>query len=213
MTTLMMGARTSLPNANCFIKAIDVYLGICFTFIFGALLEYACAHFHTMQYKTVEDLHRVRELIIRSSLLNNQTTEHAQYCNIAIPISTRIFWRSSMNPVEMAPSPLSAPNNQTSRWRSGPLQRSPRSRKQTVTLGTVLDQKRIRQDRAAVFLRWRMHHAEQLLCLLWKIRATLIVTLALSSPWHSSLSISSTGFIISFSERCFQPAVLLFSPS
>lgn len=63
MTTLMMGARTSLPNANCFIKAIDVYLGICFTFIFGALLEYACAHFYTMQHQTVEDLHRVRRLI------------------------------------------------------------------------------------------------------------------------------------------------------
>lgn len=62
MTTLMMGARTSLPNANCFIKAIDVYLGICFTFIFGALLEYACAHFYTMQHQTVEDLHRVGKL-------------------------------------------------------------------------------------------------------------------------------------------------------
>ncbi|XP_073541304.1 gamma-aminobutyric acid receptor subunit pi-like isoform X2 [Phyllobates terribilis] len=48
MTTLMMGARTSLPNANCFIKAIDVYLGICFSFIFGALLEYAIAHFCTL---------------------------------------------------------------------------------------------------------------------------------------------------------------------
>lgn len=59
MTTLMMGARTSLPNANCFIKAIDVYLGICFTFIFGALLEYACAHFYTMQHQTTEDLQRV----------------------------------------------------------------------------------------------------------------------------------------------------------
>lgn len=64
MTTLMMGARTSLPNANCFIKAIDVYLGICFTFIFGALLEYACAHFYTMQHQTIEDLYRdlLREL-------------------------------------------------------------------------------------------------------------------------------------------------------
>ncbi|KAF7662824.1 hypothetical protein LDENG_00226360 [Lucifuga dentata] len=64
MTTLMMGARTSLPNANCFIKAIDVYLGICFTFIFGALLEYACAHFYTMQHQTIEDIHRalLREL-------------------------------------------------------------------------------------------------------------------------------------------------------
>lgn len=62
MTTLMMGARTSLPNANCFIKAIDVYLGICFTFIFGALLEYACAHFYSMQNQTIEDLHRVSKM-------------------------------------------------------------------------------------------------------------------------------------------------------
>lgn len=65
MTTLMMGARTSLPNANCFIKAIDVYLGICFTFIFGALLEYACAHFYTMQHQTLEDLHRVSNKFTR----------------------------------------------------------------------------------------------------------------------------------------------------
>ncbi|XP_042182256.1 gamma-aminobutyric acid receptor subunit pi-like [Oncorhynchus tshawytscha] len=62
MTTLMMGARTSLPNANCFIKAIDVYLGICFTFIFGALLEYACAHFCTVQHQTVGDIHRVGQI-------------------------------------------------------------------------------------------------------------------------------------------------------
>ncbi len=62
MTTLMMGARTSLPNANCFIKAIDIYLGICFTFIFGALLEYACAHFCTMQHQTIEDVQRVRNI-------------------------------------------------------------------------------------------------------------------------------------------------------
>ncbi|XP_018611885.2 gamma-aminobutyric acid receptor subunit pi [Scleropages formosus] len=58
MTTLMMGSRTSLPNANCFIKAIDVYLGICFTFIFGALLEYACAHFCTLQHQTISDVQR-----------------------------------------------------------------------------------------------------------------------------------------------------------
>ncbi|MGH0130935.1 UNVERIFIED_CONTAM: hypothetical protein FKN15_045609 [Acipenser sinensis] len=50
MTTLMMGARTSLPNANCFIKAIDVYLCICFSFIFGALIEYAVAHFCTLHH-------------------------------------------------------------------------------------------------------------------------------------------------------------------
>uniref|UniRef100_A0ABM5G1F6 Gamma-aminobutyric acid receptor subunit pi-like isoform X1 n=2 Tax=Pogona vitticeps TaxID=103695 RepID=A0ABM5G1F6_9SAUR len=61
MTTLMMGARTSLPNANCFIKAIDVYLGICFSFIFGALLEYAVAHFCTLNRSGVKKLTKVED--------------------------------------------------------------------------------------------------------------------------------------------------------
>lgn len=60
MTTLMMGARTSLPNANCFIKAIDVYLGICFSFIFGALIEYAVAHFCTLQHPEYNSAFTVR---------------------------------------------------------------------------------------------------------------------------------------------------------
>ncbi|XP_037655265.1 gamma-aminobutyric acid receptor subunit pi isoform X1 [Choloepus didactylus] len=55
MTTLMIGARTSLPNTNCFIKAIDVYLGICFSFVFGALLEYAIAHYSSLQQMAAKD--------------------------------------------------------------------------------------------------------------------------------------------------------------
>ncbi|OWK52600.1 Gamma-aminobutyric acid receptor subunit pi [Lonchura striata] len=49
MTTLMIGSRSSLSKTNCFIKAIDVYLGICFSFIFGALVEYAVAHYSSSQ--------------------------------------------------------------------------------------------------------------------------------------------------------------------
>ncbi|XP_075457779.1 gamma-aminobutyric acid receptor subunit pi isoform X3 [Ascaphus truei] len=48
MTTILMGSRTSVQSANC-IKAIDIYLGICFSFIFGALLEYAIAHYCSEQ--------------------------------------------------------------------------------------------------------------------------------------------------------------------
>uniref|UniRef100_A0A8C4Q7D6 Gamma-aminobutyric acid receptor subunit pi n=1 Tax=Eptatretus burgeri TaxID=7764 RepID=A0A8C4Q7D6_EPTBU len=58
MTTLMMGSRTSLPTGNCSIKAIDVYLGICFSFIFGALVEYAVAHFYTLQQPTLFEIQR-----------------------------------------------------------------------------------------------------------------------------------------------------------
>ncbi|XP_029439808.1 gamma-aminobutyric acid receptor subunit pi [Rhinatrema bivittatum] len=54
MTTLMMGSRTSLPTSNCFIKALDVFLGICFTFIFGALLEYAAVHYCQEQHSSTK---------------------------------------------------------------------------------------------------------------------------------------------------------------
>lgn len=68
MTTLMMGARTSLPNANCFIKAIDVYLGICFSFIFGALIEYAVAHFCTLHQPNAANAYMVRFFFFLCSL-------------------------------------------------------------------------------------------------------------------------------------------------
>ncbi|KAH0512477.1 Gamma-aminobutyric acid receptor subunit pi [Microtus ochrogaster] len=61
MTTLMIGSRTSLPNTNCFIKAIDVYLGICFSFVFGALLEYAVAHYSSLQQMAVKDRGTAKE--------------------------------------------------------------------------------------------------------------------------------------------------------
>ncbi|KFO70244.1 Gamma-aminobutyric acid receptor subunit pi, partial [Cuculus canorus] len=69
MTTLMMGARTSLPNANCFIKAIDVYLGICFSFIFGALLEYAVAHFCTVHQLSSKELRKIPQNFLESLCL------------------------------------------------------------------------------------------------------------------------------------------------
>lgn len=122
----------------------------------------------------------------------------------------RIFWGSWMNPMEMVPSPWSPPPNQTSPWRLDPLQRS---RQLTVTLGTVLDQKKTCQVSAVACPLWRMHHSGQHQSLPWKIHTILIVMLAPFSLWHSSLLISSTGFIISFSEHCLQAAALLFSPS
>uniref|UniRef100_A0A674E1C8 Gamma-aminobutyric acid receptor subunit pi n=1 Tax=Salmo trutta TaxID=8032 RepID=A0A674E1C8_SALTR len=77
MTTLMMGARTSLPNANCFIKAIDVYLGICFTFIFNFLcvsneikcyLSQACVYVYIQPNQVLELGSTQKDLVDQSGM-------------------------------------------------------------------------------------------------------------------------------------------------
>ncbi|XP_069812911.1 gamma-aminobutyric acid receptor subunit pi [Dendropsophus ebraccatus] len=55
MTTILMGSRSTFPTTNCFIKAIDVYLGICFSFVFGALLEYAIIHYCTEKQASLKE--------------------------------------------------------------------------------------------------------------------------------------------------------------
>uniref|UniRef100_A0A8D0KTW4 Gamma-aminobutyric acid receptor subunit pi n=1 Tax=Strix occidentalis caurina TaxID=311401 RepID=A0A8D0KTW4_STROC len=70
MTTLMIGSRSSLSKTNCFIKAIDVYLGICFSFIFGALVEYAVAHYSSSQKCAAKDKVNI------TNILNSSITSY-----------------------------------------------------------------------------------------------------------------------------------------
>ncbi|UXI22538.1 nose resistant to fluoxetine protein 6-like [Sarcoptes scabiei] len=44
MTTISTGVRSSLPRIS-YVKAIDIYLMMCFVFVFAALLEYAAVNF------------------------------------------------------------------------------------------------------------------------------------------------------------------------
>lgn len=113
--------------------------------------------------------------------------------------------------MEMALSPSSAPANQISPWRSAPPQRTPRSSQRTATPRTIQEQKRRRQIRAAACRQWETHHVRRHLSSLWKIHTTLIAMPAQFSPQHSSLSISCTGFIISFCKCSFQAVESLIS--
>uniref|UniRef100_A0A8D0GMD7 Gamma-aminobutyric acid receptor subunit pi n=1 Tax=Sphenodon punctatus TaxID=8508 RepID=A0A8D0GMD7_SPHPU len=78
MTTLMMGSRTSVTKTNCFIKAIDVYLGICFSFVFGALVEYAIAHYSSSQKFSKE----IEEVNI-TNILNSSLTRYQRKISFA----------------------------------------------------------------------------------------------------------------------------------
>lgn len=78
MTTLMMGSRKSMTNANGFIKAIDIYLGICFSFIFGALVEYAVAHYITSQKHAANETQKVN--LVQSDYVVNKHFQWTDEC-------------------------------------------------------------------------------------------------------------------------------------
>uniref|UniRef100_A0A8C9NWP8 Gamma-aminobutyric acid type A receptor subunit pi n=1 Tax=Serinus canaria TaxID=9135 RepID=A0A8C9NWP8_SERCA len=93
MTTLMIGSRSSLSKTNCFIKAIDVYLGICFSFIFGALVEYAVAHYSSSQKhaakRPANELTEEIEEVNITNILKNFITSYKQKVNFtSIEISS-----------------------------------------------------------------------------------------------------------------------------
>jgi len=44
MTTISTAMRSSLPRIS-YIKALDIYLVVCFVFVFTALLEYAAVNY------------------------------------------------------------------------------------------------------------------------------------------------------------------------
>uniref|UniRef100_A0A6J0TQE9 Gamma-aminobutyric acid receptor subunit pi n=1 Tax=Pogona vitticeps TaxID=103695 RepID=A0A6J0TQE9_9SAUR len=90
MTTVMMGSRNSVTKTNGFIKAIDIYLGICFSFIFGALVEYAVAHYIASQKcaaartqkVSANDVARENEGVTLTNILNTSVSSYNQKLNI-----------------------------------------------------------------------------------------------------------------------------------
>ena len=80
MTTISTGVRSSLPRIS-YVKAIDIYLVMCFVFVFAALLEYAAVNYTywgaRAKKKKKEKKQRVRifallQYLIQRMLLKNK---------------------------------------------------------------------------------------------------------------------------------------------
>ncbi|XP_060128381.1 gamma-aminobutyric acid receptor subunit pi isoform X2 [Zootoca vivipara] len=95
MTTLMMGSRNAVTKTNGFIKAIDVYLGICFTFIFGALVEYAVAHYIASQKASTNEVTRETEDV--PNIFSTSVTSYNQKINFSA-IDNLAYSGSTMKP-------------------------------------------------------------------------------------------------------------------
>ncbi|RWS10661.1 gamma-aminobutyric acid receptor subunit beta-like protein, partial [Dinothrombium tinctorium] len=62
MTTISTGVRSSLPRIS-YVKAIDIYLVMCFVFVFAALLEYAAVNYTYWGARAKKKPKRERETI------------------------------------------------------------------------------------------------------------------------------------------------------
>jgi len=62
MTTISTGMRSSLPRIS-YVKAIDIYMVVCFVFVFTSLLEYAAVNYTYWGTRNERKSRRVRRQI------------------------------------------------------------------------------------------------------------------------------------------------------
>lgn len=64
MTTISTGVRSSLPRIS-YVKAIDIYLVMCFVFVFAALLEYAAVNYSYWGARAKRKANRLKDQATR----------------------------------------------------------------------------------------------------------------------------------------------------
>lgn len=76
MTTISTGVRSSLPRIS-YVKAIDIYLVMCFVFVFAALLEYAAVNYTYWGSRAKKKDKRLKEngAAVAAAAAANQTTK------------------------------------------------------------------------------------------------------------------------------------------
>ncbi|NXU66428.1 GBRG4 protein, partial [Horornis vulcanius] len=76
MTTLSTISRKHLPRVS-YITAMDLFVSVCFIFVFAALMEYATLNYLVGNKKPLEHSHRRARLVVTSGLcaVSSETAE------------------------------------------------------------------------------------------------------------------------------------------
>ncbi|KAK3912304.1 Gamma-aminobutyric acid receptor subunit beta-like [Frankliniella fusca] len=101
MTTISTGVRSSLPRIS-YVKAIDIYLVMCFVFVFAALLEYAAVNYTYWGARAKKKSHKDKQDEKAAA-----ATVSAKDC-----FSLTSTTRDSLEAAEPPPSPLPYLRNQ-----------------------------------------------------------------------------------------------------
>ncbi|RUS69249.1 hypothetical protein EGW08_022988, partial [Elysia chlorotica] len=103
MTTISNGVRSSLPRIS-YVKAIDIYLVMCFVFVFAALLEYAAVNYTYWGARAKRKAKRLRE---RATSLRQRRVDCAGDANNAAQETME------MKEVHLTPTQMGVANSQS----------------------------------------------------------------------------------------------------
>lgn len=94
MTTISTGVRSSLPRIS-YVKAIDIYLVMCFVFVFAALLEYAAVNYTYWGARAKKKTKKKEtdEKKVLSSKIGNVNQGSSFRSHFSVRINFRFFFR------------------------------------------------------------------------------------------------------------------------
>ncbi|XP_028134701.1 gamma-aminobutyric acid receptor subunit beta-like [Diabrotica virgifera virgifera] len=144
MTTISTGVRNSLPRIS-YIKAIDIYLVMCFVFVFAALLEYAAVNYTYWGARAKKKKQQniridARETLTRSSPSNEDIIELRDLRMSPIPSIRNRYSPSYWYTVDLPSLP---PSYRMRRTHSPYMYRNAAGFRYRRTRGNVVNQRKV----------------------------------------------------------------------
>uniref|UniRef100_A0A673CR87 Gamma-aminobutyric acid receptor subunit gamma-3 n=1 Tax=Sphaeramia orbicularis TaxID=375764 RepID=A0A673CR87_9TELE len=92
MTTLSTVARTSLPRVS-YVTAMDLFVTVCFLFVFAALMEYATLNYYSHSTRRPSCMETKRSCVPVSSSFQNYSVLDVRPPHTVIALNNSMYWQ------------------------------------------------------------------------------------------------------------------------